>query len=590
VNLLRLWRARASQEFNLQFFDVGDYIHATEQKIYSENITKVLYPNDNTPQGRELRLRQQYFFACCSLQDIARRFLPFHNGWHEFPENNVIQLNDTHPVIAIPELMRVLLDEIGLSWEEAWRITSGSFAYTCHTLMPEALEKWPVGLFEYLLPRHLEIIYEINHRFLQEVAARFPNDEDRLRRMSLIEEGPERMVRMAYLATVGSFSVNGVAGLHSDLLRDAVLRDFSELWPRKFNNKTNGVSPRRFMQLANPRLSELITSTIGNGWLNDLEQLRNLEPYADDPNFRQAWREVKHQNKIALAGFIQQRVGVEVNPNSLFDVMAKRLHEYKRQLLKILHIITLYNRLNAQPDLDIVPRTFIFGAKAAPGYLMAKMLIKLIHCVADEVNSNAVIQNRLKVVFLPNYNVTLGEKVYPAADLSEQISLAGLEASGTGNMKFALNGALTIGTLDGANIEIRERVGAENFFLFGLTADEVTALRPKGYSPSQACQQNPELLRAIEQIASNRFSPGSPGLFQPLVDALLSSDYYLITADYATYIAQQDMVGQAYRDTDAWTRKSILNVARCGFFSSDRAIQQYCEDIWKIQPLHVTLK
>ena len=590
VNLLRLWRARASQEFNLRFFDVGDYIRATEQKIYSENITKVLYPNDNTPQGRELRLKQEYFFACCSLQDIARRFLPFHPSWHEFPQQAVIQLNDTHPVIAIPELMRILLDENGLGWEEAWRITSSSFAYTCHTLMPEALEKWPVSLFERLLPRHLEIIYEINRRFLQEVSARFPNDVDRLRRMSLIEEYPERMVRMAYLATVSSFSVNGVAELHSNLLRDVVLRDFSELWPQKFNNKTNGVSPRRFIRLANPRLSELISSTIGDNWLNDLEDLRRLEPYADDPNFRRAWQEIKRQNKIALTGVIQQCTGIEVNPDSMFDVMVKRLHEYKRQLLKILHIITLYNRLNAQPNLDIVPRTFIFGAKSAPGYRIAKLLIKLIHSVADEVNSNPAIQNHLKVVFLPNYNVTLGEKIYPAADLSEQISLAGLEASGTSNMKLALNGALTIGTLDGANIEIRQRVGAENFFLFGLTADEVAALRAKGYSPRETCQQTPELFQAIEQIASNRFSADRPGLFQPLVDSLLLSDHFLITADYATYMAQQDIADQAYRDIDSWTRKSILNAARCGFFSSDRAVQQYCEDIWKINPLRIALE
>lgn len=589
VNLLRLWRARASQEFNLRFFDVGDYVRATEQKIYSENITKVLYPNDNTPQGRELRLRQEYFFACCSLQDIAHRFLPFHSGWHEFPQSAVIQLNDTHPVIAIPELMRVLLDENGLSWEEAWRITTHSFAYTCHTLMSEALEKWQVSLFERLLPRHLEIIYEINHRFLQEVAARFPGDLDRLRRMSLIEEYPERMVRMAYLAVVGSFSVNGVAELHSKLLRDAVLRDFSELWSGKFNNKTNGVSPRRFVRLANPRLSQLISSAIGDEWLLDLEQLRRLESRADDPDFRAAWREVKHQNKIALAEIIQQRAGIEVNPDSLFDVMVKRLHEYKRQLLKVLHVITLYNRLITQPDLEIVPRTFVFGAKAAPGYRVAKLLIRLIHGLADEVNFNPVIGKRLKVVFLPNYNVTLGEKIYPAADLSEQISLAGLEASGTSNMKFALNGALTIGTLDGANIEIRERVGAENFFLFGLTADEVAALRWRGYSPRQTCEQTPELSRAIEQIASDRFSPDKPGLFHPLVDMLLNSDHFLITADYASYIAGQDMVDQAYRDADAWTRKSILNAARCGFFSSDRAVQQYCEEIWKIQPLPVAL-
>ena len=587
INLLRLWRARASQELNLQLFDVGDYTRAAEQKTYSENITKVLYPNDTTPQGRELRLRQEYFFACCSLQDITHRFLAFNSGWHEFPDKAVIQLNDTHPVVAIPELLRVLLDEYSLSWDEAWSITSRSFAYTCHTLMPEALEKWPVSLFERLLPRHLEIIYEINHRFLQEVRRRFPHDDDRVRRMSLIEEEPERMVRMAYLAAVGSFSINGVAELHSRLLREHLLHDFCDLWPEKFNNKTNGVTPRRFLRLANPRLSELITARLGAGWLNDLQRLQELEPFAEQADFRQAWREVKLQNKSALAAVIRERTGLSVSPAAMFDIMVKRLHEYKRQLLKVLHIITLYNRLRAQPELEVVPRVCVFGAKAAPGYQMAKLIIKLINSVGEVVNQDAQVADRLKVVFLPNFNVTLGEKVYPAAELSEQISLAGSEASGTGNMKFVLNGAVTIGTLDGANIEIRERVGAENFFLFGLTAQEAMDLKARGYSPQVYVLGNPELKQAIDQIAGGYFSRGDQELFRPLVDNLLRRDPYLVTVDYAAFITRQAEVDRAYRDVDGWTRKSILNTARCGFFSSDRAVQQYCADIWKVKPLPV---
>lgn len=587
INLLRLWRARASQELNLQLFDVGDYTRAAEQKTYSENITKVLYPNDTTLQGRELRLKQQYFFACCSLQDITHRFLAFNAGWPEFPDKAVIQLNDTHPVVAIPELMRILLDDYRLAWDEAWNITSRSFAYTCHTLMPEALEKWPVSVFERWLPRHLEIIYEINYRFLQEVRARFPGDEDRVRRMSLIEEEPERMIRMAYLATVGSFSVNGVAELHSRLLHQNVLRDFYDLWPEKFNNKTNGVTPRRFMRLANPRLSELISARIGAGWLKNLQRLQELEPLAEQADFRQAWREVKAQNKAALAAAIHDRTGIVISPASMFDIMVKRLHEYKRQQLKVLHIITLYNRLSAQPELDLVPRTFIFGAKSAPGYQMAKLIIKLINSVGEVVNQDRRVADRLKVVFMPNFNVTLGEKIYPAAELSEQISLAGLEASGTGNMKFALNGAVTIGTLDGANIEIREHVGAENFFLFGLTTEEVAALKATGYAPYDYVQRNAELQQALDQIASGYFSPNDKDLFRPLVDNLLNHDPYLVTVDYAAFIAQQDAVDVAYRDVDSWTRKSILNTARCGFFSSDRAVQQYCDDIWKIKPLPV---
>lgn len=581
VNMLRLWRAKASNEFDFQLFDVGDYSRAAEKKIYSENISKVLYPNDNTPQGRELRLRQEYFFVACSLRDIIRRFFTFDNDWHCFPDKVVIQLNDTHPVVVIPELMRLLLDEYQMGWDEAWEITRRTFAYTCHTLMPEALEKWPVKLFERLLPRHLEIIYEINQRFLDEVREQYPDDPDRVRRVSIIEEGPEKTIRMAFLASIACFSINGVAELHSNLLERLVLRDFYSLWPEKFSNKTNGVSPRRFIHLANPRLTELITRKIGDNWQTDLEGLRGLENFVSDPAFCQEWRQVKYQNKVDLAALILERTGIEVDPNSMFDVMVKRLHEYKRQLLKALHIVTLYNRLRDNPNLEIVPRTFIFGAKSAPGYRMAKLIIKLINSIGDVINADPMVHGRLKVAFLPNFNVTLGEKIYPAADLSEQISLAGLEASGTGNMKFALNGAVTIGTLDGANIEIREKVGAENFFLFGLTAPEVLAIKSKGYSPISEYHKNAELRAALELIASGYFSQGDPGLFRPLVDELLYKDTYLHLADYAGFIERQDEVDQAFRNPEVWTRMSILNAARCGFFSSDRAIRQYCEEIWK---------
>jgi len=585
VNMMRLWHAKASREFDFQLFDVGDYARAAEQKIYSENISKVLYPNDNFLQGRELRLKQEYFFASCSLHDILRRFITFEEDWSQLPEKVVIQLNDTHPVVIIPELMRLLMDEHDLTWEQAWDLTKRVFAYTCHTLMPEALEKWPVTLFGRLLPRHLEIIYEINRRFLEELRGRYPNDTERLARMSIIEEWPERSIRMANLAAIACYSINGVAELHTTLLKRHVLRDFSQLWPEKFNNKTNGVSPRRFIQLANPRLSRLITETIGDGWLNDLERLSELEPHVEDPGFRQAWREIKQQNKNDLAVAILQRTGIEVDPNSMFDVMVKRLHEYKRQLLKALHIVTLYNRLKDNPDLDILPRTFIFGAKAAPGYHKAKLIIKLINSIAEVVNSDPVVGKKLKVAFLPNFNVTLGEKIYPAAELSEQISLAGYEASGTGNMKFALNGAVTIGTLDGANVEIRERAGAENFFLFGLTASEAIALRAGYYHPIERYNRSPELKAAIDAIASGVFSKGEPALFKPIVDSLLDQDTFLLLADYPAYIQCQAEVEKAYLDTEAWTRMSILNSARCGICSSDRTIRQYCEEIWGAKPL-----
>ncbi|NDJ60285.1 MAG: glycogen/starch/alpha-glucan phosphorylase [Chloroflexi bacterium] len=587
VNILRLWRAHASEEFEFKLFDIGDYARAVAQKVYSENISKVLYPNDNTPQGESLRLQQQYFFVACSLRDIIRRFLVQNNDWDQFPNKVAIQLNDTHPVVAIPEMMRLLLDDYGLSWDRAWTITINTFSSTQHTLLPEALETWRIDLFGSLLPRHLEIIYEINHRFLDDVRAKFPGDEYRVQSMSIIGEGGQRQVRMANLACVGSHSINGVAELQSKLLRERVLRDFAEMYPERFNNKTNGVTPRRFMRLANPRLADLITSRIGDGWLTDLEQLRGLESHVQQPDFRQAWREVKHQNKIDLANHIGTTLGIAINPDSIFDIMVKRLHEYKRQLLKTLHIITLYNRIKANPDVDLLPRTFIFGAKAAPGYHAAKMIIKLINAVGAVVNHDPDVRERLKVVFLPNFNVSLGELIYPAANLSEQISMAGKEASGTGNMKFALNGALTVGTLDGANIEIRDRVGAENFFLFGLTADEVFATKANGYNPSDYYHSNLELRGVIDRIASGDFAGGDPGRFREIVDTLRYRDEYLLMADYQAYIEVQDRVDAAYRDVERWTEMSILNTARCGFFSSDRSMQQYSDEIWRVTPVRV---
>ncbi len=588
VNILRLWRARATREFDFQLFDKGDYERAVEQKVYSENITKVLYPNDTTTQGKELRLRQQYFFVAASLRDIIRRFRFRNTDWTSFPDKVAIQLNDTHPVIGIPELMRILVDEEGLDWGVAWEITGRSFAYTCHTLMPEALEEWPVSLFERLLPRHLEIIYAINAAFLNEVAAAFPGEAGRIAAMSIIREGSERRVRMAHLATVGSFSVNGVAALQSRLLAEFTLRDFAGLWPEKFNNKTNGVTPRRFMRLGNPRLCALIDDKLGPGWLNDLERLRDLEAFVNDPDFRAAWREIKQQNKAELAALIKRYSGIEVDTNSIFDVMVKRLHEYKRQLLKALHIITLYQRIKADPTIDIPARTFIFGAKAAPGYKMAKLIIKLINNIAKVVNDDPDVAGRLKVVFIPNFNVSKGERIYPGADISEQISMAGKEASGTGNMKFALNGALTVGTLDGANVEIRELVGAENFYLFGLTTEEVMALKASGYNPLEYYSANAELKRAIDAIAAGAFSNGNRELFQPIVASLLTRDDFLLLADYTDYVrASEQAAHDYYVDPEGWTRMSILNSARCGFFSSDRSMRQYCEEIWQVEPVRV---
>ncbi len=590
VTTLRLWQAKASEEFSLTEFDAGNYDRAVDAKNYSENISKVLYPNDNTPQGKQLRLEQQYFFVACSLRDIIRRYQLSNTNWADFPNKVTIQLNDTHPTVAIAELMRLLIDEYSLTWDEAWEITTKTFASTQHTILPESLEQWSVNLFGSLLPRHLDIIYEINRRFLQQVRMRFPNEPERVARMSLIDEGAERKIRMAHLACVGSYSINGVAALQSELLKSLVFNDFYEMWPHKFNNKTNGVTPRRFIKLANPELSDFISEKIGDGWVTDLDQFKKLEKYAGDAKFQKRWREIKQSNKQRLADYIQEHHEVTIDTNSIFDIMVKRLHEYKRQLLKALHIITLYSRLKIDSDYDVQPRTFIFGAKAAPGYYMAKLIIKLINSIAEIVNNDPQVDNQLKIVFLENFNVSLGERIYPAADLSEQISLAGKEASGTGNMKFALNGALTIGTLDGANVEIRELVGADNFFLFGLSTPEVFDMKAKGYIPWDYYQDNPELKRVIDLIASGFFSEGDQQLFKPIVDSLLHHDEYMLLADYQAYIDCQDQVDATYRDTKEWTRMSILNTARCGFFSSDRSMSQYCDEIWQVKPIEVDLE
>jgi starch phosphorylase len=590
ANVLRLWKAEAPESFDFQAFNVGDYYGAVDQKIVSENITKVLYPNDEAIQGKELRLQQQYFFVSCSLQDMIRVHLSQGNGLENFHEKFAVQLNDTHPAIAIAELMRLLIDEHHLDWDKAWHITCRTFAYTNHTLLPEALEKWSVGLFGSLLPRHLGIIYEINRRFLDEVRLKYPYDQDRIGRLSLIDEAGERYVRMANLACVGSHAINGVAALHTELLKKTVLRDFYELAPEKFHNVTNGVTPRRWMVQSNPRLASLICRRIGENWVKNLDELRQLEAHAEDWGFRQEWRQIKLEIKHDLASYIQYRTGIGVNPDSMFDIQVKRIHEYKRQHLNVLHIVTLYNRIKHNPAQEITPRTFIFGGKAAPGYFMAKLMIKFINSVGEVVNNDPDVRDRLKVVFLPDYNVTFGQRVYPAAELSEQISTAGYEASGTGNMKFSLNGALTIGTLDGANVEIREVVGEENFFLFGLKTEEVFALKSQGYNPWDYYHANSQLKEVIDLISSGYFSHGDPNLFRPLLDALLHHDPFMLMADYQTYIDCQDKVSQAYRDQEHWTRMSILNVARIGKFSSDRSIRDYCQNIWHVQSVPIAIE
>ena len=589
ANTLRLWKAEAAESFDLGTFNRGDYYGAVQKKLISENITKILYPNDEQIEGKELRLRQQYFFVSCSLQDMIRimnvQKIPLTN----FHEKYTVQLNDTHPAVAIAELMRLLIDEHVMSWDTAWSITEKTFAYTNHTLLPEALEQWPLNLFARILPRHLEIILEINARFLNEVRIRFLGDSEHLIRLSIINESGERYVRMAHLACVGSHAINGVAALHTELLKKDVLADFYTLWPDKFSNKTNGVTPRRWLALSNPRLTKLISKQIGESWIKELGDLKQLEPYAEESSFRSDWRFIKRSIKEDFAAYLRRSTGYVIDPQSLFEVQVKRIHEYKRQHLSVLHIIALYHRIKCDPNQDIVPRTFIFGGKAAPGYYMAKLMIKLITAVGEVINTDPAVRDSLKVVFLPNFNVKTGQKLYPAAELSEQISTAGKEASGTGNMKFCMNGALTIGTLDGANIEIREEVGAENFFLFGLTAAEVQMLKAQGYNPMDIYHSNPELKVVIDLIADGYFSRGDRELFRPLVNSLLHGDPYMLLADFQSFVDCQSQVSQAYLDKEHWTRMSILNVARSGKFSSDRTIKEYCQDIWNVKPVKIDL-
>jgi starch phosphorylase len=586
VNTLRLWRARATEEFDLRIFNAGDYARAVQQQTDSEVISKVLYPDDQTPQGKELRLRQQYFFVACSIQDVFR-FLPPSFDLRQLPKRIVFQLNDTHPSIAVAELMRFLMDERHVPWIVAWDITSKMFGYTCHTLLPEALETWPVEIFGKLLPRHLEIIYEINRRFVEDVRKIWPGQEDRVARMSIVGDGGKPHVRMAHLATVGSFSVNGVAPLQSRLLKERTLEDFSEMWPKKFGNVTNGVTPRRFIGLANPRLAELICTKIGNDWLGDISKLAEIEQYATDQDFQHEWHRVKMANKADLSVALHRLIGVGVSTSSIFDVLVKRIHLYKRQLLKALHTIVLYNQMKENPRDAGLPRVVIFGGKAAPGYEMAKLVIKLINSIADVINRDPSTRDRLTIAFPPNFNVTLAEKIYAAADISEQISLAGMEASGTGNMKFAMNGALTVGTLDGANIDIRELVGPENFFAFGMTEDEVRERRAKGYEPRAIYESTPELKQAIDMIAKNVFTPNEPGVLQPIVDHLIGYDEFMVLADFASYAETQQTAEAIYRDPTAWTRMSILNTARSGYFSSDRSIRDYADTIWKVSPMRM---
>ena len=588
VNTLRLWASEAVSGFDLSKFNQGDYINANLEAALSANISKVLYPNDNNYEGKELRLKQQYFLVSATLQDIIARIKMMNGDLRDFPNYAVVQLNDTHPALAIPELMRILVDEENFLWEDAWEICTRTFNYTNHTLMSEALEKWPTDLLGKLLPRHLEIIYEINFRFLREVSTRYIGDNDRLSRMSIIEEHPVKMARMAYMCVVASHKVNGVAALHTELLKNGLFRDFSEFYPDKFVNVTNGITPRRWLRKANPDLSAIITDRIGGNWCKNLDELKNFEKFADDPATLKAVMAAKRANKVRLAEHIQEICGVTVNPDSIFDVQVKRLHEYKRQYLNILHAITLYLQLKDNPDMDFVPRTIMFGAKAAPGYYIAKLIIRLINAVGNVINSDPAIGDKLKVVFLPNYRVSLAEKIIPAADISEQISLAGTEASGTSNMKFALNGALTIGTMDGANVEIYEQVGAENIFIFGMNVEEVNALRAKGYNPRSAIDANPYLKRALELIRNDFFSPSSRGVFQPLVDTM-NYDYYMVAADFASYAETQAAMARLYKDQTEWTRRCIHNIANMGTFSSDRSIRDYAEKIWELSPVPVTL-
>jgi len=586
VNTLRLWSARSGHEFDFADFSEGDYAAAVEHKVQAENLTKVLYPDDRVFAGRELRLRQQYFLVACTLQDILRRHKNDRNPLSELPSKVAIQMNDTHPSLAVAELMRLLVDTEGLEWEQAWQITVATCAYTNHTLLPEALERWPVDLLERLLPRHLQIIYEINRRFLEAVSARYPDDTERLRRMSLIDEGPSQQVRMAHLATVGSHSVNGVAAIHTDLVKTSLLPDFDAFFPGRFNNKTNGVTPRRWLRMCNPPLAALVTARIGDGWLRELDRLREFAPAADDAGARDEFLRVKRKAREALAAHITATLAVRVDPASLFDVHVKRLHEYKRQLLNVLHVVLLYQRLRDDPGIEREPRTFLFGAKAAPAYWMAKRIIRLIHAVGSALDRDPAVRGRLQVVFLPDYRVSLAERIVPAADLSEQISTAGTEASGTSNMKFALNGALTMGTLDGANIEIRDEVGAENIFVFGLRVEEVTALRASGHNTGwEVYQADEEIRRAVDFLFSGHFDAGQPGQFEPIRQTiLLRPDPYMHLADLRSYVEAQARASRLYGDPHAWARKAMLNVARMGKFSSDRTIQEYAREIWGLEP------
>ena len=588
VNTLRLWKAAATDEFNLAEFNAGGYAESVSAKNAAENITMVLYPNDASENGKELRLRQQYFLASASLKDVLARWQGSHgNDFSEFAEKNCFQLNDTHPTCAVAELMRLLMDEHGLGWDEAWAVTKKTMAYTNHTLLPEALEKWPVKMFEKLLPRLPDIIYEINARFLTKVAAKWPWDNERQARMSLIEEGEVPHVRMAYLAIAGSFSVNGVAELHSDLLKKGLFRDFYELWPEKFNNKTNGVTPRRWLAWCNPELSKLISGKIGEGWITDLSQLKKIAPYAEDPDFRAQWREVKRNNKLRLIEYLKdpEHGGVEFDPDSLFDVQVKRMHEYKRQLLNILHVIHLYSRIKDGNIEHWTPRSVLIGGKAAPGYYMAKCIIKLISNVANIVNTDESVNSLLKVVFMPNYRVSAMELICPATDLSEQISTAGKEASGTGNMKFMMNGAVTIGTLDGANIEIREEVGHEHFFLFGLSAQEAEEAR-RNYNPGEIVERDHDLRRVMHLIESGHFNKFEHGIFDPIIRSIYSpDDPWVVAADFRSYLEAQERAARAYSNVDEWTRMSIFNTAASGKFSTDRTMLDYNESIWKLEKI-----
>ena len=586
-NFLRLWKSEAEESFDFSSFNQGDYYKAVDYKVKSENISKVLYPNDEMLQGKKLRLKQQYFFVSCSLQDMMRIHIKLEGKPEDFHKRWAIQLNDTHPAVSVAELMRLLVDEHKLDWDIAWETTRKTFSYTNHTLLPEALEKWSVGLFVYLIPRVLEIIYEINYRFLREVSNRFPGDTGKLSRMSIIDETGEKYIRMANLACAGSCAINGVAVLHTELLKQQLLHDWVEMFPERFLNVTNGVTPRRFIVLSNPGLSRLITDAIGDTWPGKLDELHKLEPFATDPAFIEKFRNVKLENKKQLAGLIKERMGITVDPSSMFDIQVKRIHEYKRQHLNVLNIITRYIRIKKNPGIDIAPRTFIFGGKAAPGYHIAKLIIKLINSVGDIVNSDPDVKDRLKVVFFPDFNVTNAQHIYPAADLSEQISTAGKEASGTGNMKFSMNGALTIGTLDGANIEIREEVGDDNFFLFGLTASQVDDARRNAYDPHFIYDHNEELREVINLINSGFFSKGDTNLFKPITDKLLWHDPFMLMADYPLYVACQDIVANTWKNPGKWDNMAILNVARMGKFSSDRSIRDYSEKIWKVKPFKI---